>query len=346
MPQLAGAGYGATKGLEDIVAQRMAEQRLAAAIQDQLEQRRLAQSALNERVRGDEEDRKQRGRQLDMQEAGQKSAESKRLTDENRASDQSNVRRMLIDTITHRTGPLTEEDRRGMAGMAIEAGDNPAPYLTEPKPIVDPIAQHEAFAKIDAQYRAPTKPDKPTYQKFVVDGKEQMLTPEEVRAMGGVKVNPPQKAVTGAERMAMNFYNRGVEGHGTASALEDKIGKMGLVEQTRLQSAPNWMQSQDGQTYRQAQREFTEARLRKESGAAIPPDEYQNDARTYFAQPGDTPQTLAQKKTARETILKGLKNEAHRAIAEFETGAPDETPISDVVLSFNPTTGKLEQVKK
>jgi hypothetical protein len=77
------------------------------------------------------------------------------------------------------------------------------------------------------------------------------------------------------------------------------------------------MQSDLGQQYRQAQRAFTEARLRKESGAAIPNTEFENDAKTYFAQPGDTPATITQKESARAKLLEGLGYSAGKAYEEF-----------------------------
>jgi hypothetical protein len=132
------------------------------------------------------------------------------------------------------------------------------------------------------------------------------------------------RAVTGSERSVLAFYNRAKDAEGTISApdqsgvtLEDKVAKGGLRTQLGLQYAPNIMQSSDQQAYRQAQRAFTEARLRKESGAAIPTSEYENDAKTYFAQPGDAPETIEQKRQKRQTVLEGLKFASGRAYDEF-----------------------------
>jgi hypothetical protein len=104
---------------------------------------------------------------------------------------------------------------------------------------------------------------------------------------------------------------------GGGESLENKIAKSGLVQQYRGQYAPNIVQSSEQQSYRQAQRAFTEARLRKESGAAIPQAEFDNDARTYFAQPGDSQQVIEQKQKARQTVLDGLKFSSGKAYEEF-----------------------------
>ena len=118
---------------------------------------------------------------------------------------------------------------------------------------------------------------------------------------------------TEAERRTLTFYDRAKDAETAVADIEPQIAGLGLMGQARLQHAPNAMQSQEGQFYRQAQRQFTEARLRKDSGAAIPPAEYENDARTYFAQPGDTPATLERKKAARAVVLSALQREAGRA---------------------------------
>ena len=135
---------------------------------------------------------------------------------------------------------------------------------------------------------------------------------------------------TGSERQALAYYNRGRQALEDIAPLEKEIQGKDLVGQARLQFAPNWLQSQENQRYRQAQRAFTEARLRKESGAAIPASEFENDSKTYFAQPGDTPQVLAQKKTAREKVLEGLGYSSGKAYQEFYGGPMERSGIRPI----------------
>ncbi len=127
----------------------------------------------------------------------------------------------------------------------------------------------------------------------------------------------PARGVTGIERQSLAFFNRAKEADDIANKLDPVIAKAGIMAQGRLQYAPNWAQSPENQSYRQAQRAFTEARLRKESGAAIPEQEYQNDARTYFAQPGDGPEVIAQKLKGRQAVLQGLAFSSGKAYEEF-----------------------------
>jgi|SRR5215831_446422 len=56
----------------------------------------------------------------------------------------------------------------------------------------------------------------------------------------------------------------------------------------------------------QAQRNFVNAVLRRESGAVINPSEFANARQQYFPQAGDSPEVLAQKKQNRESAILGL----------------------------------------
>jgi hypothetical protein len=87
----------------------------------------------------------------------------------------------------------------------------------------------------------------------------------------------------------------------------------------------------------QARRNFVTAVLRKESGAAISPSEFANEAQKYFPQPGDTDSVIRQKQHARETAIKALEIQAGPG-ANFIKQMP--TPKLDVggakkVVNFN-----------
>jgi hypothetical protein len=181
-----------------------------------------------------------------------------------------------------------------------------------------------------------------TYTDENGDTVEEYVTPDEARARGPMKKPKPVKPVTGAERQTLAFYNRAKEASDTLAqgGLEERISKQNAAGALWGKYAPNIAQTEEQQRYRQAQRSFTEARLRKESGAAIPPAEYENDSRTYFAQPGDAPDTIAQKQKARQAVLEGLKFGAGKAHGEFY-GESDAGPGGgEVELIFDPKTGR------
>jgi len=174
--------------------------------------------------------------------------------------------------------------------------------------------------KVSAAGREPDKPNKATYE-WAFDpksGKNVYVTPDEIRAGGFQKPTGSQRPASGMEKRAMGFFNRARQADIDLEGLEPEIQGMGLGAQTRMAVAPNVLQSQTGQQYTQAQRAFTEARLRKDSGAAIPEQEFANDRQTYFAQPGDSKETLEQKRRARAAVLASLGTEAGQALAEYE----------------------------
>lgn len=68
--------------------------------------------------------------------------------------------------------------------------------------------------------------------------------------------------------------------------------------------------SDNDQKAEQAQRDFINAILRQESGAAIMTDEFDNARKQYFPQPGDGEAVIAQKARNRELAIQGLKTNA------------------------------------
>lgn len=74
---------------------------------------------------------------------------------------------------------------------------------------------------------------------------------------------------------------------------------------------PNFLQSAERQQFEQAKRNFVNAVLRRESGAVISQSEFKNADLQYFAQPGDTPEVLAQKAQNRNTVINNFYREAN-----------------------------------
>lgn len=77
-----------------------------------------------------------------------------------------------------------------------------------------------------------------------------------------------------------------------------------------LGTLSNWTQSAGQQQIEQAQRDFVNAILRRESGAVINPSEFENASKQYFPQPGDSPSVIRQKKMNRENAIASLETSA------------------------------------
>ena len=68
----------------------------------------------------------------------------------------------------------------------------------------------------------------------------------------------------------------------------------------------NWTQSPQQQQVEQSQRDFVNAVLRRESGAAISNSEFDNARMQYFPQPGDSAKVIEQKRRNRELATRGV----------------------------------------
>jgi hypothetical protein len=74
--------------------------------------------------------------------------------------------------------------------------------------------------------------------------------------------------------------------------------------------AGNFITSEEKKLADQAQRDFINAVLRRESGAVISPSEFENARQQYFPQPGDTDAVKEQKKRNRKLATAGIMREA------------------------------------
>jgi|GEM_PF-5022729 len=72
----------------------------------------------------------------------------------------------------------------------------------------------------------------------------------------------------------------------------------------------NFLTSEEKKKADQAQRDFVNAILRRESGAVISESEFASAAQQYFPQPGDTPAVIEQKRKNREMAIQGVARSA------------------------------------
>lgn len=118
------------------------------------------------------------------------------------------------------------------------------------------------------------------------------------------------KAPTVAQQTVSEYAARLEQAEPIISTLESTITGMNyasFITQTKL---PSVAQSSEMQQYMQAARNFINAKLRRESGAVISPTEFSEARQQYLPQPGDTTQTLAQKKANRDLVFASLKKAA------------------------------------
>ena len=100
----------------------------------------------------------------------------------------------------------------------------------------------------------------------------------------------------------------------------------------------NYLVNPEYQQYDQAARDFINATLRRESGAAISQSEFNNAYRQYLPRPGDGPEVLAQKRRNRMFAIRGI---AAGAGAGFIP--PYTFDRQGNIVDYNQPSGRREQ---
>lgn len=101
-------------------------------------------------------------------------------------------------------------------------------------------------------------------------------------------------------------------------------------------------QSENSKKQEQAERNFVNATLRRESGAAINRDEFAQAEKQYFPRVGDTPDVLAQKAANRQQVLAGLKVASGPAWEKV----PLINPVTKPKITPEQARAELERRKK
>lgn len=107
--------------------------------------------------------------------------------------------------------------------------------------------------------------------------------------------------------------NKGVQGQGSGFAgavggALDAAGNIPVIGGA-TGAAANWMKGADRQKYEQAKRDFVNAQLRRESGAAISAGEFTSAERQYFPVVGDSDEVIAQKAGNRRAAVEAMGRE-------------------------------------
>lgn len=139
---------------------------------------------------------------------------------------------------------------------------------------------------------------------------------------GGAPIGPKDKDPNDAQGKAILFGSRMSASDAILRDLEKRGVTTGSIIKQGAEALPlvggaagmaaNFVASKDEQLIEQAQRDFINAVLRRESGAVISDQEFANARRQYFGQPGDSPDVLAQKQQNRALAVKGMETEAGR----------------------------------
>ncbi len=136
----------------------------------------------------------------------------------------------------------------------------------------------------------------------------QPIDTEQIKTLTG-------KPLTDSQALSLGYGKRMVDANVIISELEDQFtGAIGII--TGWKYFPGIFKTEDRLRIEQAERNFINAVLRRESGAAIAPSEFDSAAKQYFPQPGDTDKVLKQKAKNRQTVISNMAISANVPLSE------------------------------
>ncbi|CCE94652.1 hypothetical protein SFHH103_00148 [Sinorhizobium fredii HH103] len=199
---------------------------------------------------------------------------------------------------------LTPEQAQQLAAGKTISGPNGEVIFLTPQGVFGQPAAGGQPQQLSGGQPAPQSQPQPGQQQAQPGGR---LTPE-----GNIQVTAPK--VTVDEKEAATFADR----MNNSGSLIDKFENAGLGVWDQAVRGndyipdflENWMVSDDFQKFDQARRDFINAQLRRESGAVISPEEFDNANKQYFPQPNDLPDVLEQKRRNRQIVIDGMKRAA------------------------------------
>jgi len=132
-----------------------------------------------------------------------------------------------------------------------------------------------------------------------------------------------QGAPTEGERTSANYLGRMEAAEGLLGGYTPSMPDY-MAAQRMMSGGPvstgiaNQILSDEGQQYYQAAADWVRAKLRKESGAVISPEEMAQEIKTYFPVPGDSRATIEQKRRARLQAMEGMRQMGGRAAGPID----------------------------
>ena len=169
-----------------------------------------------------------------------------------------------------------------------------------------------------------------------------------------LRLTAQERPLTQDEANSLGYYNRAADVNMQLAQMIDIDGAQmplemagTIYEESMAGSLPfgvgAYFQSPAYQMFDQAKRNFVNAVLRKESGAAISASEFENAEQQYFPVPGDTPERIEFKRQNRERAVQNLAVSAGRALERNPRTELSQTPQSGIAPSAS-INGKIVTV--
>lgn len=227
------------------------------------------------------------------------------LAEKNRAQQQKDIQESLNRSIAQQ-----ESNEKEIKQIAVDAVSKGADVVTLQR--IQNAKSPEEALRIQTESGFAIKPEKEkllSVTEAMTLGVPYGTTEAEVAQLGIIpeKAPPLPKPSTQAEQIVAGYAVRLEQAETTLKDIEDDISKMGTANFWIQKKLPTRFQSAEFQKYDQASRNFINAVLRRESGAAIAESEFESARKQYLPQPGDATETLQLKESNRKLIFENLK---------------------------------------
>lgn len=235
-----------------------------------------------------------------------------------------------------RQQPISDIDRKYLQKKLLDAGiDKTLPDDYTYGDVEDNVFFGQFKDNMKGVAEKPLTP----YQRESLDLRKQAIEAQKVRQAEAkeerkaavARAEKKETVGTATQNTAAMFADRIAEAEGVF----DKLEKEGFDRTSAFKGAQSMLPNvvagrlpggSQLLQQEQAERNFINAVLRRESGAAIAESEFQNAEKQYFPRPGDSPEVVAQKKKNRELVLQGLRREAGPVLKQQteQPAAPSE----------------------
>lgn len=162
--------------------------------------------------------------------------------------------------------------------------------------------------------------------------------------------NPSGKSVTSDQAKAGGFARRLEQAEGVFNQLENEgFDRASYSTSIGKSILPESLETEKQMQQDQAERNFVNAILRRESGAAISPSEFSSAEKQYFPRAGNSEKVKEQKRQNRMQAMAALQGEAGPAlgiIPQVSNIAPNKKQQAMDWLRSNPNHPKAKEVRK
>lgn len=223
-----------------------------------------------------------------------------------RESDEYNKKLQLEKALKDPTSQQSAMARRAMQQAGVQVDDNASAF------------------DIDQAYGGPAKynlaKQEALYKRENKDPVEEAFKKAQTaKVYNDMK---KEKQPTDGQYSSGTFAKRMEQAENVFTALSDSGYNAADMSNRAGSILPGAFQSENFKKQDQAERNFVNALLRRESGAAISPDEFKSAAIQYFPRAGDTPDVLEQKRQNRILAFNGLKANAGPAFDKIPSVGP------------------------